>query len=429
MKFKTLVIILASLVIAWVSSAAFAAPPQNTQATLTFLNKYPEQQYKAYFDQAIKDFQAKNPNIKINMESVSDEAIKDKLRVAAGGGDMPDIFFSWSGQFEKNFVNSGLTKDLTPYVNADKAWKDGFIPALLKDSTFGNKVYGIPFRSSLEFMLYNKRLFKESGVDVPKNWNEFLNVCAKLKQNKVIPILFGNSEPWYGAWWIGTLNQLMVNTAVREKDYAPETGEFTDPNYVKALDHFLDLQKKDYFNSNVNSTSYYQVREQFFAGKGAMILDATSQFSIYSDNMKDDWGFFRFPQIPEGNGNQNYITGGTEVYCVSAKTKYPDQAIAFIKFLTSKEQAKKQTKISGLPNCIVNGLDSSNASDVLMNAMNAVNSFENVMDWLDTAVNAKVADKYLANVQDCFNGKTADQAMKEIQQVAAQVKASSGGSN
>ena len=49
--------------------------------TLTFLNKYPEDPYAQYFVDAVAQFEEENPDIKIEMENVSDEAMKDKLSV------------------------------------------------------------------------------------------------------------------------------------------------------------------------------------------------------------------------------------------------------------------------------------------------------------------------------------------------------------
>ncbi len=79
---------------------------------------------------------------------------------------------------------------------------------------------------------------------------------------------FGNSQAWYSSWWIGLLNTMMVSSEVINKDYTPETGEFTDKMYVEALQTFLDMNEKGYFGDHVNSKDYYQVREQFLCRTG-----------------------------------------------------------------------------------------------------------------------------------------------------------------
>jgi len=403
------------------------APAAEEKITLKFLNKYPEEQYLKYFEQAVADYETLNPNVDIQMESVSDEAIKDKLSVMASGGELPDIFFSWSGEFVKKFARAGLIKDLTPYVEADKAWSDAFYPAFLNNSTFDGKTYGIPYRSSALFVLYNKSIFTEKNIAVPKTYTEFLDVCEKLKQNGITPMAFGNSSPWYAAWWIGTLNAVLVDPEVTFKDYNPNSSEFTNPDYVKAVQYFIDMNEKGNFGPNISSKDYYQVREEFSAGLTGMILDATSQFSIYTDAMGDDWGFFKFPEIEGAAGDPGYVTGGAEVYCISNTSANPDAAADFIKFMTTKEQAIKQTTESGLPNCIQGGITTDNASPIMVEAYEIVKEYTNIADWLDTAVESRIADQYMTSLQEALNGnKTAEQVMADVIKVAAEVKADFG---
>ena len=54
--------------------------------TLTFLDKHPEDEYKGYFEQAIADFEELHPDVDIEYENISDQAIKEKLSVLAAGG-------------------------------------------------------------------------------------------------------------------------------------------------------------------------------------------------------------------------------------------------------------------------------------------------------------------------------------------------------
>jgi raffinose/stachyose/melibiose transport system substrate-binding protein len=156
-----------------------------------------------------------------------------------------------------------------------------------------------------------------------------------------------------------------------------------------------------------------------------MIMDATAQFSIYEDGARDDWGYFRFPSIEGAAGDPGMNTGGAEVYAVSSASKNKEAAVRFLKFMTTKEQAFKQTKESGLPNCIVGGITPENGSDKLIGALEIVNSsITNVADWRDTAVDSRVADQYMSSAQECLSGKSAQEAMNEVNAVAKTVRES-----
>lgn len=84
------------------------------KVTLKFLNKYPEDPYAQYFVDAVAQFEKENPDIDIEMENVSDEAMKDKLSVISSGGEMPDIYFTWTGERTKRFARNDKALDLTP---------------------------------------------------------------------------------------------------------------------------------------------------------------------------------------------------------------------------------------------------------------------------------------------------------------------------
>lgn len=392
--------------------------------TLKFLNKYPENPYAQYFVNAVEQFEEENPNIKIDMENVSDEAVKDKLSVIASGGDMPDIYFTWTGERTKRFARNEKALDLTPYLEEDTKWKDSFLPAFLNNSTYDGKTYAIPFRSSIMYMMYNKQVFKDNNLEIPKTWDEFIAICDKLNGTDVTPIAFGNANPWYAAWWIGLLNAMMVPADVLNVDYVPETGDFTNENYVKAVQTFLDMNNKGYFGDHVNSKDYYQVREQFCAGQAAMMLDATAQFTQYDDGMgADNWGFFKIPTMKDAAGDPGTIGGGGEAWVVSKDTKHPEEAVKFLKFMTSLEQGKKQTKEAGLPNALVDGITKENSTEALEKAYKEAEGYTNIADWLDCAVEASIADQYMVSISEGFDGKSAEDIMADIQKVAADVKA------
>ncbi|MCI8559589.1 MAG: sugar ABC transporter substrate-binding protein [Dorea sp.] len=396
---------------------------EDGEVTLTFLNKYPEDPYAQYFVDAVAAFEKEHPDIKIEMENVSDEAIKDKLSVMASGEQMSDIFFSWTGERVKRFARNDLVLDLTSYLKDDSAWADSFLPAFLNNATYDGKTYAIPFRSSIMYFVYNKEVFDEHKLEVPKTWDEFIAICDQLKKTDVTPIAFGNSQTWYSSWWIGLMNAMMVPADVMNKDYTPETGEFTDPAYTEAVQTFLDMNKKGYFGDNVNAKDYYEVREGFCAGKYAMMLDATAQFTQFDDGMgAENWGYFKVPVMEGAAGDPGTIGGGGEAWMISKTCKHPEEAITFLKFMTSLEQGQKQTSEAGLPNALVGGITKDNATEMLANAYKEAEGYTNIADWLDCAVEASIADQYMVSVQEGFNGKSAEDIMKDIQTAAAKVK-------
>lgn len=425
MRTKILIVfmLMLALVITGCSSSTSSNEDESDKIVLKFLHKWPQPEYAPYFEEVVKEFESQNPDIKIKMEAIADEPIKDKLRVILGGSEVPDIMFSWSGEFARKFVRADAALDLTPYLEEDAAWKDGFIPASLQPFSSDGKNYGIPLRFNGKFFVYNKEIFDKHGLQAPKTWDEFLNVLDTLKEEGETPLMLGNESPWAAIHYLTGLNQKMVDQEVRMTDYNPRSGEFTDSGYVKAMELLAELNEKGYFMDNVNSSSHDMVKQMFFAGKGAIFYVELEEFQDVENALKGNWGFFPMPSIADGNGSQKYITGAPDGFIVSSKSKHPKEAVEFLKFLTSKENSLKLVKDIGWPSPIEGATNPDTALKQVAEGVDYMKQAEGMAEWLDTDVHAKVADVYLSNIQLLLDGsKSPEEIIKEVQAVAKQVQ-------
>ncbi|MGD1818860.1 MAG: ABC transporter substrate-binding protein [Pleomorphochaeta sp.] len=416
---KKLVVVAFVLIFATGIMFASGASEKSDKTEIRVLTKWPEELIAPYWQEQKEIFEASHPNVEIVYEHVADEPIKEKLRVMLGGGDVPDIFFSWSGEFLGKFVRSGAALDISDYYANDSAWKNSFIPSTISDGSYDGAYYGVPIRFSAKFFCYNTELFAKAGItEKPSTWTEFIADLEKLKANNITPILMGNSSPWVACHYLTTLNEKYVPLDVLKKDYSLEVGAFTDPGYIQALQTLYDLTK--YMNDSPNSTQNTAAREMFYAGQGAIHYDEIVSFEKrLNANMTSDWDFFPCPTIEGANGNQDYITGAADLFLVSSKSENKDLSVEFLKQITSAENAQKWSDITGYPS----GVNSVKYSGKIQAGVNLINNAEGFATWLDTATPASVADVYLANLQLLIDGsKTPSQIMQEVQKEAARAK-------
>ncbi|MDQ1147511.1 raffinose/stachyose/melibiose transport system substrate-binding protein [Bacillus sp. SORGH_AS 510] len=390
---------------------------------LKFFHRWPNQPKKQYFEKAVKEFEKSHPNIKIKTEAVLNDSYKEKIRVVLGSSTPPDVFFSWSGEFAYNFVRQGQTLDLTKYIEEDKAWSDQIIASQFNAFTLDNKTYGIPWSTDGKAFFYNKKIFKDLGIEVPKSWSELIDVSKKIKAAGITPITFGSKAPWTISHYIGTLNQLMVPQDVINKDYDsnnPE-GDFSHPGYVKALEKFMELEP--YFNKGVNSVDHEYSRELFNSGKAAIGFFQLAEIGLIEPSLKEDLGVFNVPGIEGGEGNPNSITAAPEGIMISSKTKHPKEAMEFVKFLTSKEKGTEQLKEVSEYSAVKGTTTEANASKLQQDAINLIVNAEQTYLWFDTAVDIKIVDAYLNGAQQMLDGKKSpEEVMKDVQKAAKEVK-------
>jgi raffinose/stachyose/melibiose transport system substrate-binding protein len=395
--------------------------------TIRFFHKWPEPEHMDYYNFVIQEYQKVRPNVKIEMEAVADEPYKDKIRVLMASGDVPDIYFSWAGEFSWKFARGGQAYDLTDaLMNSD--WKNQIILSAVEPYKWEGKIYGIPMRINAKFMVYNKAMFDQYGLKVPTTWDELLATCETLKQNNVVPIAFGNEFPWASSHYVGDFNAKLVNPQTRLSDYllkTPPDQLFADPMYVEALKRFQTLMTNKCFNEGPNGISHSGARSSFIAGKAAMMYIELEEFITVAQGMGEDaFGFFQLPGGTGGQGDEKLLTGAPDGFMVSSKSKNPQEAINFLKFLTSPEMGKEYVKRLGIPSAVVGAVSNETALPIVVEGVNAIQGASGMALWLDTDINAKIVEVYLPGMQALMTGsKTPEQVMQEVIEVAKTVQA------
>ena len=404
-----------------------AAPPASGDSGESFelklFHKWPEiGKGRDYFEAAVAAYEEANPNVKVTIECVSDEEAKSKLRVMMGADSQPDVYFSWCGEFCYKFARAGNAWDMTEYLNNDPEWKDSIMPSTLNSYTMDGKVYGIPFRLIGKLFVYNKQIFADNGItEAPKTWDELMATCEKLKGAGVTPIAFGNLQPWPACHYITGFNVACVPSDVRMTDYNYETGEFTDPGYITALNYLKEFNDKGYFNNGVNSMIHDVASENFKAGKAAMFYCETGEFGGLVDQGLEI-GVFPMPDV-EGNGDKGYIVGAPDGFMISTKSAHPEAGMELLKLFTSNEWQSKTVEELYYPSPIIGVHNEQNTIPSLLEAMNYIENAKGLANWLDTDVHTKVSDAYLPAMQEMLNGTlTPEQVMEKVQEAAQIVK-------
>ena len=403
-------------------TTAESAQAEGEQKVITFMHRFPDEPYNTFINTKLAEYEQMHPDIKFNIISAQNQEYKEKIKIVVGSEDTPDIFFSWVGDFTERFIREDLILDLTPYLEADPGWKDSFIESQLEQYVNADGMqYGIPFRLDCKLFFYNKAIFDEHNLTVPTTWDEFINVCETLKAAGITPISFGNQEPWSASHYIGTLNQICVPDEVREKDYNPKTGEFTDPGYVEALQYYQQILQ--YTNDNPNGVKPDMGRTNFIMEQSAMYYAELIEIPyIKADNAEMEFGMFNFPKIEGAKGNQDILTGVPEGFVVSSKTKYPDECVEFLKWFLGKEVGTQMCQEIGWFNA-AKGTTEGLTDQALLDGYNAVMEAKAMSAWLDNALYSTVCDEYLTSVSALTGGDiTPEQAMENIQAKAKEAQ-------
>jgi len=408
------------------------APPQPAGVTINLWTIWNAEPRRSALAEIVKDFEAANPGVRVKVTSYEPDAYKTTIKVALGGGQPPDIYFVWSGEkMLHNFVRGGKAADLTPYLDENHGeWRRRLVPASLERFTFDGKVRGVPYLLQCTFFFYNKALFEQHGWQPPKTWNELVALCRKIKAAGITPIALGNTQKWPAHHYPFVLTQRLMGKEASERQYDPlGPGDYSHPAFVQALRMFQDFAQQGFFNKSPNGTSRENARALFYSGQTAMFYTGTWDFARFSqggeapEEFWDKWDFFNFPSVEGGKGDQTALAGSADGYVVLAGSPVAEQAVRFLEFMTRVEQARKFVDKCQELVQVVGAVDPEKAAPHLRKYARMVEAAKEIDPWMDTMMEATVADEYMNGVQALLAGTmTPEEVIQKTRERQAQVK-------
>jgi raffinose/stachyose/melibiose transport system substrate-binding protein len=242
-------------------------------------------------------FSAKNPNIKISVEtrpqgSDGDNIVKTRLAT----GDMTDMFWYNSGslfQALKPEQNLAPVSDLPNVGDIDASFKTTV--------SAGGQLYGVPAgQATGGGILYNKAIYSRLSLQVPKTWAEFMANNAKIKAAGIAPVIQSYQDSW--------TSQLFVladfhNVSAAQPDWAQkytanQAKYATTPAATQGFQHLQDVHDAGYLNDDFASLKFEQALKALADGKGAhypMLTFAVGTIASQSPDKIGDIGFFAQP--------------------------------------------------------------------------------------------------------------------------------------
>lgn len=276
------------------------------------------------------------------------DAYSEKIIAAAQANVLPDIY----GILDKksivaDFIKAGFVADLTGDMEANGGeWKNSLFDKALADKRFdvGNSygikpgIYGVPIDVVNEQMLYNKKLLSQAGITAPpRTWEEFMRDAQALKRVGIAPFVSGWGELWLADCFA---SNYAFNIMGEKKIFATYRGEvkYTDPDWIKVLSIFAEMRDKGVLIDGIVTKGNKYAEQDFALERAAFAFNGSWCVNVYNDmNPKLDYGVIPPPPI----SNQYPLKiwgGGGSTFVVNGSSPNKDKAIAFLKWLTSKEQ-------------------------------------------------------------------------------------------
>lgn len=298
------------------------------QVTLKFWdNQQTESGLSKFQQEAVKRFEAENPDIKVEVTTIPYPEYQQRLLTAVQAGNGPDV--STVDQiWNAAFAEAGAITKLD-----DAGFKaDTFFPGAWESVNYKGNVWGVPFNVDVWFFAFvNKALFQAAGVDPASvtTWEGLKAAAPKL------------TDASKGHYAIGLTGSKSEYPVVMTDSFIYSNGgtvldtngkcALTSPEAVQALEFYKDMTQ--YTPAGILNAANEQMRELFLNGTLAIELwPALEQPTLEAS--KIDWdllaGF-----APEGKKAVGTFGGWNLVVYESSKHK--DAALKFIQFMTRED--------------------------------------------------------------------------------------------
>jgi raffinose/stachyose/melibiose transport system substrate-binding protein len=362
---------------------------------------------KAFWDSTVADFEAANPGVTIDVQSIQNEDMDGKLQTALNSGDAPDIFMARGGGKLKDVVEAGQVKDITDGITDETraAVPEGVLSAFSVE----DKIYGMPTAVLPGGLYYSQDLYTQAGISAtPTTIDELTAATESLKGAGVQPIALGAKDAWPAAhwWYFFALRECSEETLAEVAD----SLDFSDDCWVRAGEDLQEFADTKPFNEGFLTTTAQQGAGSS-AGmlanhQAAMELMGAWEPGVVASLTPDqqplpDLGWFPFPKVERGEGDPAAMMGGVDGY--SCYVDAPQECVDFLNFYMQKQYQE------GYAEAFVTLPASQEAQGVvtdpaLKSILAAYNDAPYVSVWLDTLFGQNIGNALNAGVVEMLAG-------------------------
>lgn len=296
----------------------------------------------AVWNQIVQDFQAQNPNIKVNVEVSDWDAYWEKLKTMLAASTPPDLF-AMDAPLYLDYQSRGVLKNLQPYLDKNPDLLQDVYPQTLQAYQTPDGYFGLPRDFQTIVLFYNKDMFDAAGVAYPTaDWTyddlraaaqkltKDTNGDGKIDQYGFYSDLWDMELVWSEAIWAyggDIVSADHTNTLIGE------------PQARQAWQLFHDMMFVD--KSMPDATTALQFGDDTFQA-GAVAMTTIGHWAVPGYNtVPFKWDVAPMPAGPAGKATSVNSAG----FVVADASKHPEEAFEFIKFVLSPAGQKRLAQL------------------------------------------------------------------------------------
>lgn len=300
---------------------------------------------EAFMPSLVEAYNAKHEN-KIELQIVPSNEMVQKYAVAAAGGSAPD-FVSLDLVYTPAFARAGQLEDLTELAKS-LPFFDQLSKPHVGAGTYDGQIYGLPMSADASVLLWNKKLFKQAGLDPekgPASWAEIEAAAGKVNA------LGGDIRGFYFSGACGGCNAFTFMPLIWASggDILVDDGKratIDTPQMHDAINFYRGMIAKGYVPESAKTDS----GANFFGGFATDKVGMSPIGAFAIGNLIKNYPSVEFGvTFLSGKDGGKASFGGGDNFVVTAGSDKLDDAKQFLEFVYSLEGQTLLAKLGSLP--------------------------------------------------------------------------------
>ncbi len=271
----------------------------------------------------IEDYNSSQDAITVTANYIPFADFKKQLSIGVVSEELPDIVII-DNPDHAAYAAMGIFADLTDKL-ADYPDLAQYYEGPMNSLTIDGRIYGIPFGSNNLCLFYNEDMLKAAGCEVPKTWDELVDVAKKTTTDSVFGLGLSGLQNEEGTF---QFLPFLWSTGATSYEMNSEGG-------IKALQLYKDLIDSGAMSKEVINWTQGDAMNQFISGNLAMMINGPWQVPTMRAEAPDlKWNV---DLIPMDKANASDLGG--ENFAVINNDNV-DNSLDFLLYATSAEKVK-----------------------------------------------------------------------------------------
>ena len=284
--------------------------------------------FAPFVNEVINSYERINPEIKIKWIDVPFSE-GEKRTLAAVMTDCPPDLINSNPDFSALLAQKGTLQEI------EHSKLSEFTPEIVEALKYNGKIYSIPWYATSAITIYNKELFKKSGlVRLPKTYKDLASISEKIKIKT-------------GAYsYLPTITENDTMVKILNKYGVSDIEEFNSDDSQNVFEMFKNLYQKDLIPPETITMTHREALEQYMAGKIVFYQGGANFLNMIKENAPKVYSNTDVAEQIKGPLGQNDFSVMNFVIPLRAKNK--KEALDFCLYLTNEENQLKLAKLTNV---------------------------------------------------------------------------------